>query len=95
MCAWATRFTLPGRPQTLRVAHLKDLKTPALFLQGERDTLGSREEIKDYTLSPAISIVFLPDGDHSFKPRKTSGHSYEGNMAQAIKEMAAFCGRIA
>jgi predicted alpha/beta-hydrolase family hydrolase len=84
-----------GRPQTLRVAHLKELKTPALFLQGDRDTLGSREEIGKYTLSPGIRMVFLPDGDHSFKPRKTSGHTQEENMAAAVREIVAFCGTIA
>ena len=41
-------FHPTGRPQVLRVAHLKELKTPALFLQGERDAFGSREEIAGY-----------------------------------------------
>ena len=84
-------FHPTGRPATLRVAHLENLKTPALFLQGERDTLGSREEISGYTLSASIRVTFLPDGDHSFKPRKTSGHSYQENMESAIREIVAFC----
>ena len=83
-------FHPTGRPGTLRVTHLKDLKTPSLFLQGERDSLGSREEVGGYTLSPAIRIIYLPDGDHSFKPRKASGRSHEENMAQAVKEMVSF-----
>ena len=87
-------FHPTGRPDTLRVEHLKNLGTPALFLQGERDTLGSKEEIGSYTLSSAIRIVFLPDGDHSFKPRKTSGHTYEENMSHAIKEIVGFCGGL-
>jgi hypothetical protein len=84
-------FHPAGRPTTLRVAHLKDLATPALFLQGERDTLGNRDEIGGYTLSAAIRLVFLPDGDHSFKPRKASGHSYEENLTQAVKQIILFC----
>ncbi len=84
-------FHPAGRPTALRVTHLENLKTPALFLQGERDSLGSREEIGGYRLSSGIRIVFLPDGDHSFKPRKASGHSYDENMAQAVKEIAGFC----
>jgi predicted alpha/beta-hydrolase family hydrolase len=79
-----------GRPTVLRVAHLAELKTPTLILQGERDSFGSREEIAGYTLSPAIRLVYLPDGDHSFKPRKSSGRSHEQNMAQAVREIAAF-----
>ena len=84
-------FHPAGAPKTLRVAHLKELRTPALFLQGERDTLGSREEIAGYDLSDVIRIAYLPDGDHSFKPRKASGRSYAQNMALAIQEAAEFC----
>ena len=83
-----------GRPKILRVAHLKELKTPALILQGERDSFGSREDIADYALSPSIRLVYLPDGDHSFKPRKTSGRSYEENLAQAVQEIVKFCGGL-
>jgi predicted alpha/beta-hydrolase family hydrolase len=36
-------------------------------------------------------LIFLPDGDHSFKPRKSSGRTYEENLAQAVKELTAFC----
>jgi hypothetical protein len=84
-------FHPAGRPGTLRVSHLEGLVTPALFLQGERDALGSREDISGYALSKSIRIVFLPDGDHSFKPRKSSGTSSEENMAQAMKEVVSFC----
>ena len=87
-------FHPTGSPKALRVAHLKDLATPALFLQGERDTLGSREEISGYTLSPSIRIAFLPDGDHSFKPRKASGRTYQENMAEAIQEITRFCATL-
>ncbi len=82
------------RPTILRVAHLEKLRTPALILQGERDAFGSREEIAGYTLSPAIRLVYLPDGDHSFKPRKASGRSYEQNLAQAVQEITAFCAKL-
>jgi len=84
-------FHPAGAPRTLRVAHLQSLRTPALFLQGERDTLGSREEIAGYELSDVIRIVYLPDGDHSFKPRKASGRTYAQNMALAIQEAVEFC----
>ena len=87
-------FHPTGRPKVLRVAHLKELKTPALFLQGERDAFGSREEIDGYDLSAAIRLVYLTDGDHSFKPRKASGRTYEENLAQAVQEIAKFCGAL-
>ena len=84
-------FHPAGAPKTLRVAHLMELRTPALFLQGERDTLGSRAEIAGYELSDAIRVAYLPDGDHSFKPRKASGRTYAENMAEAIRQASEFC----
>jgi predicted alpha/beta-hydrolase family hydrolase len=84
-------FHPAGRPTSLRVAHLKDLRTPTLILQGTRDTLGTREEIAGYTLSAAIRVAYLEDGDHSFKPRKSSGRTYAQNMAEAVREMVQFC----
>jgi predicted alpha/beta-hydrolase family hydrolase len=84
-------FHPTGRPGTLRVTHLKGLQTPTLVVQGDRDTLGSREEINGYTLSAAIRLVFLVDGDHSFKPRKSSGRSFEQNFQQAVGEITTFC----
>ncbi len=84
-------FHPTGRPTTLRVSHLKNLRTPTLILQGTRDSFGTREEIAGYPLSPAIRISYLPDGDHSFKPRKSSGRSYEENFQQALDETVSFC----
>src|ERR1700675_4918447 len=34
-----------GKPDKLRVEHLRTIKTPTLILQGERDPFGSREEV--------------------------------------------------
>ena len=84
-------FHPAGRPDSLRVAHLEKLKTRTLVLQGTRDTLGSREDIDRYSLSAALTLVFLEDGDHSFKPRKSSGRTYEQNFAQAVEAIAQFC----
>jgi predicted alpha/beta-hydrolase family hydrolase len=84
-------FHPAGKAGTLRVEHLEKLKTKTLILQGTRDTLGNREEISGYTLSPAIKVVYLEDGDHSFKPRKRSGRTYEQNFQEAVREITAFC----
>jgi len=34
-----------GKPDQLRVEHLKTIKTPTLILQGDRDPFGNREEV--------------------------------------------------
>ena len=83
-------FHPPGRPESLRVKHLETLKTPALIIQGTRDTFGTREEVEGYALSPAIRLVWMEDGDHSFKPRASSGRTEAGNVAAAVEAMAGF-----
>lgn len=83
-------FHPPGRPDKLRTAHLEDLRTPTLILQGTRDPFGKPEEVATYPLSDAIRVVWLEDGDHGFKPRKSSGRTLEDNLAQAIEKIVTF-----
>lgn len=85
-------FHPPGQPDRLRTAHLRTLRTPALIVQGARDPFGSRDEVASYDLSEAIRLVFLEDGDHSFKPRVSSGRTLADNMSQAIRAVADFVG---
>ncbi len=83
-------FHSPGRPEKTRTAHLEDLQTPALILQGTRDALGHREEIEGYKLSRKIGLHWLEDGDHDLKPRKASGRTHAQNLEEAIAAAAAF-----
>jgi len=83
-------FHPSGKPDTLRTDHLRSLTTPTLILQGERDPLGNREEVDGYDLPRRLKIQWLPDGDHSFKPRKASGHVWEENLATAVAAAAEF-----
>ena len=80
-----------GKPDQLRIEHLKTIKIPTLIVQGTRDPFGSREEVATYPLSPAVRLHWLEDGDHSFKPRKASGRTHEQNMAEAVAAIADFC----
>ena len=81
-----------GKPEQLRTAHLTNLRTPTLILQGERDAFGSRSEVGGYELSESIRLHWLPDGDHSFKPRRTSGRNEAQNIDEAVAVLAAFLG---
>lgn len=83
-------FHPPGQPAKTRTAHLKTLKTPALILQGERDPFGTRDDVKGYDLSKRIRIEWLPDGDHSLKPRASSGVTEAQNLEQAVSSAAKF-----
>lgn len=86
-------FHPPGQLEKLRTAHLATLLTPTLIVQGERDPFGTRQEVEGYSLSPAIEVHFLGDGDHSFEPRKRSGRSTEENWQEAVERIAGFLAR--
>ena len=77
-------FHPPGKPQTLRTEHLAGLQTPTLIVQGERDTFGKRPEVEGYSLSPQVHLQWIPSGDHSFKPTRSSGLSEEQTLAAAV-----------
>ncbi len=83
-------FHPPGKPDKLRTAHLENLRTPTLICQGSRDPFGKREEVEGYDLSNAIALRWLEDGDHGFKPRKSSGRSEAGNLAEAATSVVEF-----
>ena len=79
-----------GKPERLRTDHLAKLRTPTLVVQGERDAMGRQDEVITYNLSEQLELAWMPDGDHSFKPRKSSGHSEASNWALAIEAMDRF-----
>jgi predicted alpha/beta-hydrolase family hydrolase len=83
-------FHPPGNPLRMRTKHLENLQTPALILQGERDSFGRRDEVADYKLSPKIEIVWLEAGDHSFRPPARSGSTEAQNISEAIARVCAF-----
>ena len=87
-------FHPPGKPQRMRGEHLAALRTPTLICQGERDPFGGRDELSGYPLSPAVQLVWIGDGEHSFRPRKQSGRTWEQNLAQAARAVLAFVERV-
>ncbi|TCW20989.1 alpha/beta fold hydrolase [Vibrio crassostreae] len=83
-------FHPPGKPEKYKGEHLAELAKRCLILQGERDTFGKREEFADFNLSDSIRVEFIPDGDHSFKPRKSSGYTEQQNIALTVEKLSAF-----
>jgi predicted alpha/beta-hydrolase family hydrolase len=83
-------FHPAGKPEQLRVEHLRTLQTPTLILQGQRDAFGSRAEVEGYELSDRIRLHWLADGDHSFTPRKSSGRTEQENWDEAVRVAAEF-----
>ncbi|QND17984.1 alpha/beta hydrolase (plasmid) [Rhizobium leguminosarum bv. trifolii] len=88
-------FHPPGQPEKLRTGHLTGLTTPALICQGTRDEFGTRDEVPGYDLSDTIEILWLEDGDHDLKPRKTiSGFSSADHLATLAKAAKAWAERL-
>ncbi|MBY5805564.1 alpha/beta hydrolase [Rhizobium leguminosarum] len=88
-------FHPPGQPEKLRTSHLTELTTPGLICQGTRDEFGTRDEVPGYDLSDRIEILWLEDGDHDLKPRKTiSGFSSADHLATMAKAVKAWAERL-
>ncbi|MEK1943864.1 MAG: alpha/beta family hydrolase [Pseudomonas sp.] len=83
-------FYAAGKPEKPRVAHLAELRTPTLIVQGERDALGDKATVAQYALSPAIQLVWLEAADHDLKPLKSSGFTHEQHLQATAEQMARF-----
>jgi len=83
-------FHPPGQPEKYKGEQLASLTKPCLILQGERDTFGKREEFAEFSLADSVKTVFIPDGDHSFKPRKSSGYTEADNIALVVEVLTQF-----
>ncbi|CAH0525047.1 alpha/beta fold hydrolase [Vibrio hippocampi] len=81
-------FHPPGKPENYKGAHLAEIAKPCLIIQGERDTFGNATELPEFAFSPRVSTMLVPDGDHSFKPRKSSGFTEEQNRQMVVDRLA-------
>ncbi|WP_137817272.1 alpha/beta family hydrolase [Pseudomonas sp. 2FG] len=86
-------FHAIGKVDKPRVAHLADLQTPTLMVQGERDAMGDRLTVAGYKLSVMIELLWLTAADHDLKPLKASGFTHEQHLDSAADAVAAFLSR--
>jgi len=88
-------FHPPGKPAQLRTAHLAGLATPTLICQGTRDAFGTRDEVAGYALSDRIELLWLEDGDHDLKPRKSvSGFTAADHLKTVAAAVSDWADRI-
>jgi len=88
-------FHPPEKPAQLRTAHLMTLETPTLICQGTRDPFGTVDEVPGYGLPERIRILWLEDGDHDLKPRKSiSGFSAADHLATMARAVKAWTGTL-
>ena len=60
-----------GKPSVERAEHLKDVKTPMLFLQGTKDALATWNLIESVCSSlSSVTLIKMEGADHSFKAGK-------------------------
>ncbi|QLL16522.1 alpha/beta hydrolase [Pseudomonas chlororaphis subsp. aurantiaca] len=81
-------FYAAGKPEKPRVAHLAELRTRTLIVQGERDALGNRVAVEAYALAPTIELFWLAAADHDLKPLKASGFTHEQHLEAATRRVA-------
>jgi predicted alpha/beta-hydrolase family hydrolase len=60
-------FHPPEKPDALRTAHLRTLRTPALICQGTRDPFGGATEVPAYGLPATIDVHWF-EGAHDIQP---------------------------
>lgn len=83
-------FHPAGKPDKLRIAHLPACHIPLLIVQGERDPLGSREEVATYGLTGSMTFCWLASADHDLKPPRRSGHTHQQHISTAADAAVAF-----
>ncbi len=83
----------PGKPDQLRDAHLKQITSPMLFMQGTKDPFGTPAElravIKKHRL-PA-TLYLIEGGDHSFKIPKRGNVSQEQLYENVMDGIGEWC----
>ena len=68
----------PKKPAVERAAHLPAIKTPQLFLSGDRDALAKPDLLRaTLTPLPRATLHWLETADHSFKILKSTRKSSE------------------
>ena len=80
----------PGRPQTLRTAHLPGLRVPTLFVQGTADPFGSLAELDTArALIPGRTALLNVSGGHDLGWSRTRGDAtLPDRIAAAFLELA-------
>ena len=81
-------FHAVGKAEKPRVAHLADLRTSTLIVQGERDPMGDAQTVAGYRLAEAIRIHWLVAADHDLKPLKRSGFTHQQHLVAAADAVA-------
>jgi predicted alpha/beta-hydrolase family hydrolase len=84
-----------GKPEQLRDAHLPDITTPTLCINGTRDALCQRDlmEVVLGRLGPTFRMHWLDGADHMWHVLKSSGRTDADVLDEAGRVSEAWVGR--
>lgn len=87
----------PGKPDKVRADHFPRITCPTLIIQGTRDTMATPEAllVASEMMGGSVELCWLPDADHGFKPRKSSGYSPEDCALMASDASVEWVQRVA
>ena len=79
----------PGRPERRRDAHLPSIVAPMLFIQGSRDTFGTKDEMQPVVdACQDARLHIIEGGDHSLKVRGKDAPSPE-DLYDSVQDVMA------
>ena len=79
----------PGRPERRRDAHLPSIAAPMLFVQGSRDTFGTKDEMQPVVdACQDARLHIIEGGDHSLKVRGKDAPSPE-DLYDSVQDVMA------
>ena len=84
------------QPSDERAQHLFDVKTPLLFLQGDRDELADLTLLKTLVerLGPRAALKLIPNANHSYKVPARTGRSEAQIMSELVQTLDDWIRRV-
>ncbi|HRP11592.1 MAG TPA: hypothetical protein PLK37_11195 [Terricaulis sp.] len=85
-----------GKPGDERAAHLRDVRTPMLFLQGDHDALAELDLLQPVvaSLGERATLKLLAHADHSFHAPAKSGRKDGDVLTEALDAAAAWIAKL-
>ena len=85
----------PGRPENIRDAHLRDISSRMLFVEGTRDPFCPLETLARSLekVTAPTEVLVVDDGDHSLKVKKSSGRSTPDAWSEAARGISEWLER--
>ena len=79
-----------GRPDNLRVEHFPRLEVPVMFVSGDRDALGGKDDLQKWagTIPGPVDFHWLAGGDHGFRVPKSLGGKGDAAVMAEVADVS-------